>query len=163
MDFGADEQDVLVLAGADPRVGDRQPINEPAALIAHVDGRNVGEAELALQKDAVAGLKVVGGAGAVDDAIEVLRREARLGERLLRRLPRERDARIARVHPVARLDAAALHDPLVGRVHDLREIVVGDDARGDVKTGGEECGASHQCSGLRVTTKLPKISAWTWQ
>src|SRR6266536_2035433 len=161
MHFGTDEQDVLVLARADPRVGDRQTIDEAAALIAHVDGRNVGEAELALQKDAVAGLKVVGGAGAVDDAVDVLRREARFGERLLRRLPRERDARIALVDPVARLDAAALHDPLVGRVHDLREVVVRNDARRDVKTGGQECSAEHQYSGWRVTTKVPKISAWT--
>jgi len=36
--FGADQQNVPVLAGADPRVGDRKPVDETAALIADVDG-----------------------------------------------------------------------------------------------------------------------------
>ena len=163
MHLCAHQEDVLVLTRADPRIGDGQSVDEPTALIAHVDGGNVAQAELALQEDAVTGLEVIGRAGAVDDAVDVGRREPRLVERLFRCLARERDTGVALVHPVARFDAAPLHDPLVGRVHDLREIGVGDDARGDVKTGGEECSARHQCSGLRVTTKVPKISAWTWR
>ncbi len=83
MHFGADQQDVLVLARPDPGIGDGQSIDETTALIAHVDGGNVGEAELTLQEDPVAGLEVIGGTRAVDDAIKIARREPRFVERFL--------------------------------------------------------------------------------
>src|SRR6266545_2564632 len=127
MDLGTHQENVLVLTRPDPRIGDGQSVDEPTALIADVDGGNFAEVELALQEDAVAGLEVIGCAGAVDDAVDVGRREPRFVERLLGRFTRERDARVTLVYPVARLDAAALHDPLIGRVHDLREIVVTND------------------------------------
>ena len=73
VDFGADEQDVLVLAGADPGVRDRESIDETAALIPDVHRRNVREAQLALQKDAIARLEMVWRAGAIDDAVDVAR------------------------------------------------------------------------------------------
>src|SRR5205809_369681 len=93
---------------------------------------------------AVAGLEMVGSAGTVDDAVEVAGLQAGLGQGLAGGLPRQRDAGLAVRHPVARLDAAALHDPLVGRVHEPRQVVVGDDPGGDVKAGGDELGARHQ-------------------
>src|ERR1051326_3248092 len=128
------------LAGLDPRVGDREPVDESAALIAHVHGGDVGEAELALQEDAIAGLEMVGRAGAVHDAVDVLRREAGLGDRFLRGLARESHARVARLHPVARLDAAALHDPFVRRCPHSGEIGGWDRARRGVEARREECG-----------------------
>src|SRR6266850_4188392 len=53
----------ILLVGGAPRVGDREPVDETAALIADVDGGNIDEAQLALQKDAVAGLEMIGRAG----------------------------------------------------------------------------------------------------
>src|SRR3989454_443220 len=87
---------------------------------------------------------MVGSAGTVDDAVEVAGLQAGLGQGLAGGLPRQRDAGLAVRHPVARLDAAALHDPLVGRVHEPRQVVVGDDPGGDVKAGSDELGARHQ-------------------
>src|SRR5580765_6765161 len=146
MHFRSDEQNFLVLTGADPGVRDREAVDKSAALIAYVDGGNVGEAELALQKDAVAGLEVIRRAGAVDDAVDVLRFEAGFVERLFRCDAREADAGVPAIDPVARLDAATLDDPLIRRVHDLREIVVGDETRGDVKASGQKCGTRHRSS-----------------
>src|SRR5258708_5059972 len=121
MHLGAHQENVLVLTRADPRIGDGQSVDEPTALIAHVHRGNVAEAELALQEDAVSGVEGMGGAGAVDDAVVVCGREPRLVERLFRRLARERDTGVALVYPVTGLDAAALYDPLVGGIHNLRE------------------------------------------
>src|SRR5580765_2521351 len=47
MHFRADEQNLLVLPRADPGVRDGEAVDKSAALIAYVDGGNVGEAELA--------------------------------------------------------------------------------------------------------------------
>ena len=76
---------------------------------------------------------MIGRAGAIDDAIQILRRESGFLERLARRFARECDAGIAAIHPVARLDPAALLNPFVGRIHHRREIVVRHDARGNVE------------------------------
>src|SRR5207247_6840044 len=43
-------------------------------------------------------------------------------------------------------DPRALCDALVGGLHDLREVVVGDDALGYMEPGGDELGAWHRCS-----------------
>src|SRR5206468_9983839 len=61
----------------------------PISLIVHIDGGYVGKAELALQEDAVAGLEVIGCAGAVDDAVDVTRGEPSFGERFFGRLRSE--------------------------------------------------------------------------
>src|SRR5205814_4086815 len=111
--LGAHQQDTAVLAGTDPRVGHRETINEARALVAHVDGGDVGEAELALEEHAVAGLEVVGRAGAIHDAVQLAGPHARLRERLARGLGRETRASLAFRDRVAGLDAAALHDPFV--------------------------------------------------
>src|SRR5207247_391973 len=105
-----------------------------------------GEAELALEEHTGAGFEVMGGAGAVRDAVEVGGAHAGLRERLARRGRRETRAGLAVRDPVAGLDAAALHDPFVRRVHQLREIVVGDDALRDVERRGDELGARHRGS-----------------
>src|SRR5207248_1622197 len=103
-------------------------------------------AERALEEHAVAGLEVVGRAGAVHDAVELGGLHARLRERLARGLGGETRAGLAVGNPVARLDAAALHYPFVGGVHQLREIVVAHDALRDVERRGDELGARHRGS-----------------
>jgi len=144
MHLSANQEDAFVLPGANPGVRNRQAIDEAAALIADIDRGDVGDPELALEEDAVAGLKMIGRAGAVDDAVEVFRFETGFVERFARRLAREPHAGVTTVDPVPRLDAAPLHDPFVRRVHHLREVVIGDDTRGDVKSGGEELCAWHR-------------------
>src|SRR5258708_39672047 len=104
MHLGAHQENVLVLTRADPRIGDGQSVDESTALIAHVHRGNVAEAELALQEDAVSGLEVIGRAGAVDDAVDVRRREPRLVERLFRRLARKRTTGLALFYPVPGLE-----------------------------------------------------------
>src|SRR3989441_10088416 len=142
--LGADQEDAPVGTGADPGVGHGEAVQEAATLVAHVDRRDVADAQLALEEDAVAGLEMVGGAGAVDDAVEIAGLEAGLGQGLAGRLARQRDAGLAVRHPVARLDAAALRDPLVRRVHEPGQVVVGHESGRDVKAGGYELGAQHQ-------------------
>src|SRR3989441_2022044 len=144
--LGADQEDAAVGAGADPGVGHGETVQEAAALVPHVDRGDVADAQLALQEYAVAGLEMVGGAGAVDDAVEIAGLEASLGQGLAGGLARQRDAGLAVRHPVARLDAAALRDPLIRRVHEPGQVVIGDEPGRDVKAGGDELGARHQIS-----------------
>src|SRR5256712_13719169 len=141
---GTDPEDAPGGTRADPSVGHGEGGQEAAALVAHVDRRDVADAQLALKEDAVAGLEMVGGAGTVDDAVEVAGLQAGLGQGLAGGLARQRDAGLAVRHPVARLDAAALRDPLVRRVHEPGQVVIGDEPGRDVKAGGDELGARHQ-------------------
>src|SRR5207249_7982936 len=150
MHFRADEQDAAVLPHADPCVRHGEAVQEAAALIADVDRRDAREAELALQEYAVAGLEVIGRAGAVHDAVEIARLEAGLGERPAGGLAREARSGLAVAHPVAGADAAALRDPLVRGVHHLGQVLVRDAPRGDVEGGGDELGAGHGSSGNRL-------------
>src|SRR5207244_9090953 len=122
-----------ILAGADPRVGDREAVHEARALIADVERGDVAQPQVALQEDPVARLEVIGGAGAVDDAVQVRGLQPGPRQRLAGRLPRERHAGLSVRDPVARLDPRALADPLVRRVHEARELVVRDDALWDVE------------------------------
>ena len=154
MHLGADEEHRPVLPGADPRVGDRQPIEEPAALVADVHGGDVAQAELALQEDAVAGFEVVGSAGAVDDAVEVGGLEAGFGEGFERRGLRQPDAGLAGTDPVAGLDPRPLQDPLVRRLHHAGEVLVGDEARRHVEAGREEFGTGHRVAAVREGEKI---------
>ena len=101
------------------------------------------------KEHAVAGLEVIRGAGAVDDAVEVARLHAGLGERAGRCLSRQTCT------PVSPSDTqwrvwmpGALRDPLVRRVHHFGEVVIGHAPRGDVKAGGENLGTGHR--GLRA-------------
>src|SRR5207244_3335364 len=86
------EQHAPVLTRPDPRVGHGQPVHESRALVADIDGGNVADPELTLEEDAVAGLEVVGGAGRVDDAVQVRGLHAGLRERLEGRPSCQRDA-----------------------------------------------------------------------
>src|SRR5207245_10473249 len=124
---------------------------------------DVPDPELALQEHAVAGLEVVGGTGAVHDAVQVRRLHARLGERLEGRPPRQRGTGLAVRHPVSRLDPRSLGDPLVGGVHDLCEVVVGHDALGNVEPGGDELGAWHRFLARKGRRKKISPATRHWQ
>ena len=144
LDLGADDEDVAELARPDPGVRDRERVDEPAALGADVDRGDGADAEPALQEDAVAGREVVGGRGGVDDGVEVAGAEARHLERPFGGAEREVGAGLALAHPVPLLDAGAGADPFVAGVHDLRQVVIRDDAVGHGETGAEKAGATHR-------------------
>src|SRR2546427_5223692 len=135
-------------------------VEKAAALVAHVERGDTGHAQLALEEDAVAGLEMVGGAGTIDDAVQVAGLEARSRERATRRFAGQARASVAVRHPVAGADARALRDPFVRGVHQLRQVVVGDAARGDVEASGDELRATHRSSGWPVAgrQRLGKIS-----
>jgi hypothetical protein len=144
----ADQQDALVLAHADPRVGNGQAVEEAGALVAHVQRRHAGYAELALEVDAAAGEEVVGAERRVDDAVDVAGLHVRALESDARGFHRQVGARLlAGLDPVPLLDAGPLADPLVGRVPVLRQFVVGDDPIRDVVAEADERGARHRFRG----------------
>ena len=62
-------------------------------------------------------------------------------------------------HPVPLPDAGALRDPLVGGVHDRREVVVGDDAIGDGHAGAEDEASSHGLPGWGGGTRGKMLPA----
>ena len=117
VDLRADQQDVLEHAGADVRVGDRQPVDEARALLADVEARDLLQPERALHEHAGAREVVVRRQRRVDDQVDVLRLEPGALDRLLARLRAERGAGLARLDPVPLLDAGPLDDPLVRRLH----------------------------------------------
>src|SRR5262249_12916755 len=99
--------------------------------------------EVPLEEGRVAGEVDVGREGADEDEIEVGGLHAGRVERLARGVETEIGAaRVAR-DEVALADARALLDPLVARVHQPREILVRDDARGDVAPHAEDTRVHH--------------------
>jgi hypothetical protein len=138
VDLGADDEHVSVDSGPDPRVGNRQSIEKPRALVSHVEARHRSDAELVLQQYARAGEKVVGAQCGENDRVDVALGLARLFERH----PRGRNGEIARadaavldVPPL--LDTRPLLNPFVARRKELGEVLVGDDlGRNEVTRAG---------------------------
>ena len=76
------------------------------------------------------GKSIVGRRGADDDEIDVLGREAGVGQRGARRLLAQHGGGLARRGDVPLLDAGALHDPFVAGVDRGGELLIGEDALG---------------------------------
>ncbi len=53
------------------------------------------------------------------------------------------DAGLTLAYPMPLADAGALRDPLIGGIHDHREVVIGDDAVGDGHAGAENDASRH--------------------
>ena len=113
-------------AGADVGVRELEAVEEAAALLADVEAGDGPEAELRLEKAAAPGEEVVGGHGGEDHEVDFLGPHLRVLERLLGRRHPEVGGGGTGAHVVAGLDAAALADPGVARVHEPRHHVVGD-------------------------------------
>ena len=143
MNLRADHQHPLVFSGLDELVRDGKRINKSRALRAHVDGGDVAAAKLVLHEHARAGEAIVGAECGEHDQVQVLGPEVRAGQRLARGL----GAQIARAHPVRHvmplLDARALHDPLVRRVHQLGQLVIGHHPGRDIKTRAHDPRIAH--------------------
>ena len=86
-------------------------------------------AELLLHGDGGGRKGVVGRRGGHDDEVDVGGRQAGIGERRARRLGGEVGGELAIGGDVALADAGALRDPLVGRIDDPVEIVIGQNLR----------------------------------
>jgi hypothetical protein len=157
--LGADKEHPPVHPRADERVGHLQPIDERRALLANVEARAaglLGNAELVLEHHAGAREVKVRRQRAEDDAVELLRGDAGIGERAPRGREREVAGRDRAVvgHVAPRLDTGPLLDPLVIGLHLLRvlapvpivqerKLVVIDDAVRDVATEPQDLRAHH--------------------
>src|SRR5208337_2601658 len=77
-------------------------------------------------------------------AVQVSRLETSSGERLAARLVREIGRRLLPGNDEAAFgDSAALADPGVARVHELREVVVRNSALGDIHAGPRNSCSAH--------------------
>jgi hypothetical protein len=126
MDLGAHQQHRARLARLEQRVGDLKSVDEPGALLPDVERGDVRHAHLVLEDSATPGEVMVGRHRGEDDVVDLVLGDAGVLERLLRRAHAQVAGRGALLDVVARLHAAALADPGVGRIHDLGELVVGD-------------------------------------
>ena len=132
---GADHERVLRAARRDDRVADRQRIGERRARRRQIESPRLLRADLRLHQARGAREQHVRRHRADDDHVDVVRRQARLRDRLPRRHRRQVARRHAGIDDVALANAGALHDPLVGRLDHLLEVGVGEDARRHV--GGQ--------------------------
>src|SRR5690606_5482612 len=92
VDLAADDEDLLVLAGLDERVGHLEAVHEAAALLPDVVAGAAAlavDTELRLQEDGGAREVDVGRERPEDDAVDVLRLEPGVLEGALGRLERE--------------------------------------------------------------------------
>src|SRR3982751_2605895 len=104
LDLAAHHQDVAVLPGADPRIGDRECVDEPAALGPDIQRGDRRNAELALEKYSVSGSEVVGTRRGVDDGVEVSGGEPRHLQGAQAGSEAEVDAGLAFADPAALLN-----------------------------------------------------------
>src|SRR6266850_729244 len=109
------------------RVRDLKAVDEPGALLPDVERGDVRHAHLVLEDGAAPGEVMVGRHRGEDDVVDLVLGDAGVLERLLRRAHTQVAGRGALLDVVACLHAAALADPGVGRIHDLGELVVGDE------------------------------------
>ena len=135
-----DDEHLLCLLGRDESFRDIERVQEAGARGLNIEGGGVLGAEQRLQVTRLRGEQPVGRAGRHHESIDIGRREAGLLEHLLRRgLAHAGVGLVGPGHP-ALADAGALPDPLIRRVEDLRELVVGHHALGRVPTGSDELG-----------------------
>ena len=130
--FRADHHGALELPGLEEIVGNGQRVDEARAHGLHVERGALGDAEALLNPHGSRGERAVGRCRGADDEIDVDGIDAGAHQRLLG----GGDAEIGRQFVVAGdvplTDASALDDPLVAGVDDLRQVVVGHDALGQM-------------------------------
>jgi hypothetical protein len=141
--FGPDHECAACAPGLDQRVGNRQRVDEAAAHGLHIEGRAARDAQLVLQDGRRGRKHHVGRRGGDDDQVHVAGLAARRLERTNRRLEREVAAGHVRRREMARADAGALDDPLVGRFDAPlgefpSQLIVGDPARWQIAAGASD-------------------------
>ena len=151
MALGAHEQNPAGRAGADERVADVQAREETGALHAEVEGVRRLEPEPLREEAPAAREVVVRGHRREDDQVDVLRAQPGVVEGPAGGLLREDGRGLPAPGEAPLGDPGPLADPLVARVHELREAVVRDDAFRNVHPGpaddGPRRGSASACRG----------------
>jgi hypothetical protein len=120
----AGDEHVLEQPGLDPGVGHGHRVQKPGALVANVHDRATIQAQLLLNETGHAGKRVVRVDRRRDNGLDLRLLDLRLRQRAGKRLFRHVGAGDALGGIATRLDPGASDDPLVGRVHQHRQVVV---------------------------------------
>ena len=126
-----------------------EPVDEPAALVANVEGRRPADLQQVVQQAPRAREVVVGRERREDDGVEILGLEPRHLEGVLGGAMAEIGRAGLLGDPTPLLDPGPLLDPVVAGVHPSFEIGVGHHPLGDVVTSAEDLRPHH--SGARLT------------
>jgi hypothetical protein len=127
-----------------------------------VESRAVMDAELALHRDRGRREGVVRRRGRQHDEIDRLRIDARILERGARGAERKMRGQLALGRDMARTDAGALHDPVVGGLDHPREVVIRQDTARQIAAAAEDDGACH-CHEIASPTLLDPSSVRAWR
>ena len=158
----ADDQDGAGRTGPDRVVRGREAVAEPGAR--RVEVERSGRVDAERPRDLGGGVRDLVGqaAGRDDHRVDVLRLRSGLGHGLGGGARAHRDDGVVVATETALRDADPGADPLVVGVHDLREIVVGDDSvgpevaeAGDPRAGG--AGHRRDRHGARPARVRPEI------
>src|SRR5665213_2753905 len=141
--FRADQEHRIGLAAPDEIVRHRQAIDEAGTNRLNVEGSAVGHPQPGLHARGGGGKGFVGCGGAADDDVDFARVHARVGQSLARRRQRQVRSLLAIAHHAALADAGALADPGIRGIHDLGQIVVGDDFLRQIGTTTDDAGTDH--------------------
>ncbi len=155
--LGADDQAALGVSPRDEAIGDAQGVDEARAHRLDVEGDPHGRAQLALHDGGGGREGQVRRGGGHDDEVEVLGGAASRGEGLLRRLDGKIGDRLIRGGAPALVDPGAFEDPIIGRVDDLRQVLVGEHLFG--KVGTDACDGGTQQRHVRLSISPASTSA----
>ena len=147
MALGSHEQDPPGRARADECVGDLQAGEEPRALHPDVERVRRREAELRCEQPAVSREVVRGRHRREDDEVDVRRGQAGVLQGVAGRRGSELDGGSPLAGEAALADPGALGDPLVARVHEPREPLVGHHTVGQVHAGAADDGGAGRHEG----------------
>ena len=144
MNFCADNQRPGYDPRADELIDDGHGVDEPGALLSHIDGWDARGIQLGLEEARRAGEEVIRAKGGHHDHVEGTRghpgilqgSRGRIAGKIARRRPR--------VHPVPLSDTGPLADPVIRRVHALGEVGIGDHTRWQVRADAGDAGSGDQ-------------------
>ncbi len=159
MDLGSHHEDAPVDARANETVGHAQRVEKAAALAANIHGRDPRETEPIVQERRGARKIMIGREGREDDHLDVVVGESRRADRLLGSNGGHVTSALSVGRPVTGADPRALLDPLVGRVHAARQLVIGHAAIGDVPAGSGDSGVGHGSS-VKITRSRVRREAF---
>ncbi len=149
VDVGADDEEALELARLQQGIGKIERVEESRALLANIKGGNIPKPHPRLQQRTVAGEEVVRCHRREDQAVDIGGRHPRRYHRLLGCHHPQFGGPLPRIGIVPLLDAAPGADPLVRRIHDLRQHVVLHDIRRNTDSSPDDDGSHASISPLR--------------
>ena len=141
--LGADDQDVPGHAAGDVRLRGGIGVDEAGAGRGHVHRRRARVADGLLDQRRRRGHPVVGRQGGEEDEVDLVGVDAGRPDRPQRGDRRHRRGRLVGGRDASLADPRPRHDPLVGRVDHLLEVVVGEDLRRRVAAPAGHMGMTH--------------------